>query len=454
MGVYGTEAYSKMGDGLKRKILPWLIPKELPDDVITQKVINLEIPTPDEVRVSLGDNEDTLNIFYLTLALLSEVSRREGKKPYFLHTYSVATKPDYRFNDPILPSKFRLTDFEKSLGQPHELKEEFGESIVGSYIVGDVLKYFFGDELANGVDYLTNHNELVMKNVNKSLKQLRKEELKRIGQKDISRLLTDELERLTINLEGVVEHYKRVEGALKEYVNEIGEYHEELDSENKEYIIGLMEDNFISPLSNKLRSNEIIDLQELVENVKNDFNHVLEIVNKEDYIEADPKLVHSFESKYLADLKKTLYQDYLGRIIKNVHEKLDKMLAEGQLLDDSLLSLPLVKTCDSIANVSTLEQDIVRTISQFRKARQVRRTDQELIAYLGKKDVDPSIYQRFERSVDYLSEVLVWKIKQYHGSVKDMAKLDTTYNNDAKLLDYMLRKEGQKSVKYTRFLLF
>ena len=418
--------------------------EKLPDDIITRKLLERKIPTQDDVKALLGDNEVVLKSFFFSLALLYDIPRREGMKPSFLHSYSAAGKPDYRYNDPKLPSRFKQTNFMKCLALIHELGEDyFGKDIAGSYVIEDIVKSFLGNELASGLEELTNNNDLVMESIKKPLERMDVEKYKRLEESDISRKLEARLDKLKISGKNVIGYYKRIKRKLGKFIGNIKSYHEELSNKDKGFIIDFIYNFFAKPLSTRLKEENIIDPYILTENVRNDFQYVIDMIKGQDYVEADPKLVHPFESPYIVTLDKTLYQDLLdNKIVGNAYKRLKEELAKGQLLDDSSLSVPIVKVSDSTATIATLETDIVHAIHQFRKARRVRETFRRLISRLKQEGINPHIYQRFKRAIDYQDKNLKLSIIEHYNYFK--SKYDTQYSKDIELLEYMLGKESIK----------
>jgi len=147
-------------------------PQGLPEDTITRKIQSNEIPTPSDVRRFVGSDEIIIRSLYFTLAVLHDIRRREGGRPYFTHVYSVAIKPDYRSHDPDVPAGYTTTSFEKLLGLNHETREEFGRTPLGSHVVGATIKDFFGKDECFQVNSLTAEQKEVRKHLGGKRDQL------------------------------------------------------------------------------------------------------------------------------------------------------------------------------------------------------------------------------------------------------------------------------------------
>ncbi len=419
------------------------------DDIITTKLLEIKIPLFDDIKSLLGDEasdseaEFLSKSFYLPLILLYDLERREAKKPSFLHPYSVAAKPDYRYNDPNLPSGFRQTTFQKCLSLNHETREDFGKNIVGyHYIIADCEKHILGEELDNGLRDLTNKNALVRNYINKRLKSLTKEKYIRLEPADIKSMLKKESDEVKIDEQSIIKNYSMITEKLKSFVKNILKYHSELSSGEKNLLAGFINEYYINPLSEKLSRGNIIDPRTLNENVMADFEYVMNIVDNGPYVEADPELIHPSESPYIISLDKTLYNDFLDNMIKRAHEKLNKDHAKNQLSGESL-SVPIVKVSDSIAVMSTLESDLIHAIHQFRKSRMVRKKFGREVYTLKEANFNPSaVYQGLEMAVNYLDANLKLSLIKHYKYFT--SKDDTSYSKDIHLLEHMLKKEGIK----------
>ncbi len=439
------DAYGEVRNSFSRlvSLWPWTSNKSLlPDDAITRKIQSNEIPTPDDVMRLVGKDNIVLKSVYFTLAVLYDAERREGARPYFVHPYSVAVKPDYRYADDLIPSGFRTTSFMKCLGLIHDLREVFGKTPEGSHVVGVNVGYLLGNELAEGLGYLTNNNDTVIGTIKDSVERLRKtdpERYKRLDASDISERLSGELERLNIDERSVIKQYRRIQKALVDFVNDIRTYHPELSDIDRAFIVGLIQDSFLIPISKVIKRKDIISPSKLESIIREDFEHVIGIVDGKSYVNADQRLILPKESPFLVTLDKTLYQDFLNRAMDYAFNRVIEQHSKGQLVDDSALSVPIVRVCDTAATLATFEDDIAHAISQYRKARRVSESGRGLIERLEQEGVE-QIYERFRLAIDYSNRILGFVIGMQHKSFQLKAKIDNVYDRDVELLEYMLSK--------------
>ncbi len=444
MSVNNIYSDVKGGVGKIVSSIPWLEKAPLPEDIITAKLQNDKIPTFDDVKRFLGNGDLIKKSFFLPLGLLDGLKRREYKQPYFVHPYSVASKANYRYNDPETPSRFRLMyETEICAGLNHEQKEVVGKTPEGLHIIGVNMPIFLNGEISELVDYLTCSEDIVMGTVEGHLDHLRQmspEKYVRLESSDISSMLNRKLENLKIDEKGIRRTYSQIMNKLINFTEKVRYNHPELSFEDKDAIIGLVTDSFVDPISNIIKRKDMIGGNELANLVKHDFGIVLDIIGRNIYVNADPKLIWNDESPYLVTLYKTLYQHYLDRGMNHTFNKVVELYSEGKLNDDSAFSLPIVKGCDIAANVATLENDIVHAISQFRKARRFIERGNSLIERVGEIGINPSIYQRFGRVIDYDARILIQALDDRIKSLERDKRRDNLYYNVLGILEYMRAK--------------
>ena len=414
-------------------------PQGLPEDTITRKIQSNEIPTPSDVRRFVGSDEIIIRSLYFTLAVLHDIRRREGGRPYFTHVYSVAIKPDYRSHDPDVPAGYTTTSFEKLLGLNHETREEFGRTPLGSHVVGATIKDFFGKELAEGIDKLTNANDIVMHTIEDSLKTMDPERYKRLEAHDVSERLKRELEGVKVDPKAVRRQYLKVKNVLVNFVNDTKQYHPEISPDDRNFIVDILQDSFIAPLTSQLRADNIADPDGLADRIRNEFSHTIHIVENGPYFEADRKLTHPDESPYIVTLDKTLYQDFLNIMNEYAFQKALAQRASG-ILNGSALSVPIVKASDITSNVATMEDNITHAMHVYRNARRFDLSGKQLIERLGQAGFDNIFYQRFAHAIDYAGRVLISVLKEKPEILRVKAKSDNVYERDIPLFEYMLNK--------------
>ncbi len=440
--VYGGVVRGGLGR-LVSSLNPWSTQDTLPNDTITTKLQNGEISTPGDVKSLVGGDEITLKSFYLSLALLHDVTRREGRDPYFVHPYSVAVKPDYRFNDPVIPSRFKTTTYEKSLGLIHDLEEEVGKTPIGAHIIGIIVEQLLGHDLAMGMSYLTNTNDIVADTIKPYTKKLDSEVYKRLEARDISLMLSKAMDSVRIGEVSVINEYVRITGILKNFVEDVKNFHPELNEDDRNYIVGRMNEWFVQPLEALIQHRDIIDPRELKRGIQAEFGHVIGIVDAGSYVEADPRLILRSESPFLVNLDKTLYQDFLNIMMGYAFNKAIEQRARGQLKDDSALSNPIVKASDIAATLATMEDDVSHAISQFRKARRNGGSGHGLIERLNREGFNSGYYQRYADSLDYARRILISVLSEKPGILKRKIRRDNVYKKQKGLFGIMLEKTNQ-----------
>lgn len=423
---------------------------ELPIDIITSKVGCGEIPTYEEFEAFLGNVESVLKSSYLALTLLFNVPMREGDKSSFLHAHSVAMKPDYRFGAGRFASGFKSTSFQKSEGYIHDLREDFGKNIAGSYVVGEIVEALLGRELATGLEYLTNNNDFFIKPIRKKLRLMDRQrrrflELGYFKEKlktELSRF--KELERkgkLYIDESTLKDvHYKRVIGALEGFVNDVEKYHHELSPKERKFLTDYVQDNFIAPLSLKVEKREIIDPEKLTEDIKKDLEHLVDIVDategfsweelEEIRMNKNPKY-HSSESPNLVELENKSYRDFVEGIVNKSYSLAKEGNAKSHELYNNPSTVPTIKICDSISTVAILEGDEKHAIRQFRKAKIIMEIMGRYIKKLEKDhSVGPEVPQKTEKAIRYLNQNLMTSLT---GN-----PTDTMYEEKERLFSRML----------------
>ena len=431
------------GLGRLASFMPWSSRDTLSNDSLTTKLQNGEIPTPSDATSLVGDDELTQKSFYLSLALLHDIIRREGRDPYFVHPYSVAVKPDYRFNDNTIPSGFRTTIYEKRLGLTHDLEEEVGRTPIGAHVVGDIVEQLLGHNLAVGLDYLTNTNDIAMDTIKPYTKRLDPEVYKRLGARDISSMLHKAMESVRIGEVAVRNEYMRIAGILKNFVDDVNKFHTELADADRDYIVEHMNDWFVQPLEARIRRGDLISPRALKTEIQAEFGHVTGIVDAGSYVEADPRLILRSESPFLVTLDKTLYQDFLNRMMEHAFNQAVQQRDRGQLKDDSALSIPIIKASDIAATVATMEDAVDHAISQFRKARRNGGSGYGLIERLNHASFGSNYYQRYANALDFARRILLSVLSDKPKILKRKRLRDDVYERQNSLYEIMLEKIHQ-----------
>lgn len=400
-------------------------------------------PKPEDISKVLG--EDAVMPYYFMHALLRNLEhgrarsvldyKRRNGIAIQTHSFDAAFKPYYRLGHKYLPSNYVLTPREITGDIVHDLGEEFGQDLLGAIVVNDVIRYVLGDEAGKDADVLTNKNALLLDSLEDRIKKDEPERIHKIIKKSKS----------LINVrDGEIEyHHRRVLNAVKQFRNYVQTEADYLEEPQKNYLLGIIDDiveRALTRVSQKsLRADEVNGI------ILQQYENVMGIMEKGEYLSADKKLLLPGDPKFLWSLKKTLYRDFIGSIAEKVKEELVLASVNDRSKDDRYLGAFIEKLSESIDTVANMEPNPLRhAISIFRKARISIPTGIDLVDYLGQESAD---YARLQMAVDCLYRNLEDSVNQWAEVTPKSSKRDSKWETYAEKFAIMKSKTEELGEK-------
>lgn len=385
--------------------------------------IERKAPPPEDIAQVFGEGAIMPSYFMLALLRNLEHGRARSVLDYKRrdgiaierHSFDAAFKPYYRLRGEDLPSNYILTPREINGALVHDLGEEFGQDLLGAIVVNDVIRYVLGDEAGKDADVLTNKNALLLDPLEDRIKKDNPEHIYKIIRKSKS----------LVNVrDGEIEyHHRRILNALNQFRHYVQTNADYLNGPQKNDLLGTIDD-IVERASTRV-SQKSLRADEVNGRILQQYENVMGIMEKGEYLMADKKLLLPWDPEFLLSLNKTLYKDFIDTIVKKVKEELVLESVNGGPKDDSYLGAFMEKLSESTDTVANLDlQPLHHAISIFRKARVSIPTGISLVDYLRQEGAD---YARLQKAVDFLYRNLEASVNQWAEVTQESSKRDTTW---------------------------
>ena len=395
---------------------------------VSQTILNRQIPIPEDIAQTLGESAVPPYFFMHALFYRREQTGvrgilepvRRDSVAIQLHSYESAFKPDYRFYDKKIPSGYRLSEREKRGDVVHDIGEDFGRDILGALIVNDVITSLFGAETGSDADILTNKSALLLKPLQEELVSM---QVREANSETAYQALSNLNRRVKVSEQEVLGKYQEISDALKYFGYHITRDVDYIQPNQK---AGLTE--VIANLARSVqeRTREGIRPSDLEERMHTQYGLIMQIIDNGKYSEVEEGLVLPDESKYLATLKKTLYDlDFISKIAQRVKEDAGLASNNGNSGNDYLAPF-MEKLAEITDTVAKFDKLLPHAISIFRKSRIVVRHGVALVNNLHEESHN---YDRLRRGVDYLFRNLDAQVEINRAdAITSVRKLsDTSY---------------------------
>jgi len=407
--------------------------------IVSSTILSRKVPQPAHIAKILG--QGNVSAYYLMHALMHSkeygqgrdvlVYARRDKKAPAIHPFDSAVKPYFRVNDRDLPSRYILTPREQRGILIHDLNEDYGESLLGVFVVNDIISYLLGEETGKDAILDTNKNGLLLKSLENEIIKL---PIK--NHNGVYRLLEEKLTQLSIKPLSIPREYRRVLSSLYDFEKYIDKEVDYMPEQKDDLLMIINE--MSTALTKKIKNKELLGPSEVEEQVKWQYMHVMEIMKHGNYIDVDRNLVLPGDQEFLLTLNKTLYWDFISNIAENVQRNSNSVLQNEHAKNDSYLSPIMVKLADSTNTVANMDQSpLTNATSIFRKARISIAAGIILGGYLKNQQND---YQRLHSGVDYLFRNLEHSVDRHLEYLSKSAMGETNYELDLKIFEVMKGK--------------
>ena len=418
---------------------------------VSTTLVNRKVPQPSQIEQTLG--EDGLKSYFFMHALMHSIeygrervlesARRDGKAIQ-RHSFDAAVKPEYRFDDPNLPSNYKLGPRGKKDAILHDLGEEFGKSAIGALIVNDVIRCLFGDLTGKDTSFLTNYNAILLESHSRELL-----ELETVDPDSVHELLGKSRDKLKINKALVSSHYIKVYEALLKFRDFVEKKVDYMPDSDKKHLVGII-NNTANDVDSQIRRG-VLTADNVKRSILTIYDRIMGIIEKGDYIDVDNRLVLPGEPEFFIILKRTLYRDFVHQISDEVlREAIEHHRDGGEKDDHSYLELMLAKNSENTDTVANTPYDpISNAVSIQRKSRILIVEDLNLIKELKSRDFN---YDALQRAMDYLFRNLQYSVTLNYEQTKKRAENDTNLELNRRMFEVINEKVSdlEKLVAATR----
>lgn len=323
---------------------------------ITAEILQRRIPQSAHIEFILGS--DAVPSYFLMHALMREAEHRQGiliplrrdGMAIQRHSYDAAFRPFNRVFDKKIPSRYFPTSREKKGILIHDVEEEAGRSMLQALVLNDIIGHILGREIGRDSGLLTNYSNL--------LYRAHKEEIIHMGggEEAVKASLARGLQDFRVEPGSVLAAYKRVADDLAvfgEYVRTSTHYMPEQQRERLVGLIGDLRKDVLARIDGGILSEE-----QAARHIKEQYAHMLKILEKKDYVSIGQRLLLPGEPEFLAVFKQTLYRDFIRRNANAVRDDARLVAASSNPLDDSYLAPFIDKLAESTDTAANLETKI------------------------------------------------------------------------------------------------
>ena len=408
---------------------------------ISQTILARRVPQPDHIALVLG--EDAKKAYYFMHALLHNIEEgrkrgildyaRRDQKAIQRHSFDAAQKPYFRLKDKKLPSNYILTPREIKGVLGHDLGEEFGQSLLGAMIVNDIIGYLLGEETGRDTSLLTNTNALLMDSLEDRISdKVAKTKARDIEPDHVYSVLKEAKSEVHVKPGTVSYNYLRILNALRTfraYVEDTANY---MPESQRKAILN-MSDELSEGVRRRMR-NGGVKADDATEQNTSKHEHVMEILERGEYTEADGRLVPPGSPKFLATLKKTLYRDFISEIAQKVRQDSQSSSRNGS---NDYLAPMRVKFAESTETAANMDSTLINAISIFRKGRILDAFGIELGGYLRTQGRD---YLSLQMPLVYHFKNLDASVDQNYEEFRRKFERDTAWEPEFKAFGVMKEK--------------
>jgi hypothetical protein len=414
---------------------------------LDETVLDRKVPPPALISKILG--EGAVPDFYFMDALNHSLEynpgtdsinrvRRDGKPPQ-RHPLDVVLRPLNRLEYEI-PSGYMLTPREVNGGLVHDSPEDFGRTLLGAQIVINTISYLLGEKSGRDADLLTDRTALLYKSLENEIRGLPNnrdtvdEFLKKVdeflGEKK------EEVASNPVSHRDIERERIRVSSALQNFATYVSQEVDYLPKEQKEYLVALI-DRMENQVMRMEKEGVLIGPDKATQSILATYDNFRRVVKEGNLDEIDKLLLTSGESNYLSRLKSSLYRDYIRSITAAAIAGLSSTSEHEE--DDGPLAPVMEKLSDNTDTVWNMDPTPLENASSiFRKAEIIIASGVELGHVLKEQYPTRNIdFQRLERAVSYLVNILNAKVSQHLSNAQINADGDNSYAPDLRLFTFM-----------------
>lgn len=410
---------------------------------VSNTIVARRIPNPSDIYNVLG--ERALFQYYFMHALFHRLEHGKGialvnpvrtdEKALQRHPFDAAVRPSFRADD-ATPSNFSVTPRETNGILLHDLGEDFGRSVLGAFVVNDMIRYLFGRAAGKDTSTLTNYYALAMR---PAYDRIREEG--RIDQRSIMEILAAEKRKIHYIEGDITREARRVVRALQNFMDftmpQPIDKCPYMPQEKREELTEIMAE--LSSRSLSYLNERGISAASASQFAHGRYRDLMQLVREGRYVHADVDMLLPDENPSLVTLEKTLYWHFMRDIYTAARKEAAAFARKRTAAGDGYLSPFIEKIAEAVDNAANMEYTPPsKATSIHRKTRIVIATGADLAEYLGQRGTD---YTRLQNADYYLFRILRESIWSNIESLRRKAgRLDTSWRADLERFERMLEK--------------